>query len=565
MQHLLIIPLLLGLANSLNAAPKPSPLDCSGPTGADAKTVIASQQAWAKYLGEASHEKTFSLDTAGKVTIEMVLIPPGKYYRGEGNSAVVITLTRPLWVGKYEVTQQQYDALMGNNPSHFKKQGTKAAVYPVETVSHASAVQFCEAASKNTGAAFRLLREAEWEYAYRAGTRTKYYNGDEDENVGEIAHYGENTGRVSPQKVGTKVPNAFGLHDMAGNVWEWCSDYWTGRYDMRTTVDPLGPETGQGCVTRGQCWSSSADGCRAAKRSRDAETYGGSHLGFRVACVPAGLPAGDPPAPLDCSDADGADAAAVLTAQRAWARYLGEATHRRRFALDKTGKVTVEMILLPPGKYYRGSPGKAVLTTLTEPLWVGKYEVTQQQYAAVMGRNPSHFKREGPDAALCPVEMASHLDARKFCEIASKNTGAEFRLLTVAQWEYAYRAGTRTKYYNGDDDAKATDLAQCNENNFVRTAKVGTKLPNAFGLYDMGGNVSEWCADFWDPDFVETKTIDPPGPQTPSKLGRIRVHRGNAWDSYARTCHATSGGASSDTYGGSQLGFRLARVAKKSK
>lgn len=281
--------------------------------------------------------------------------------------------------------------------------------------------------------------------------------------------------------------------------------------------------------------------------------------------VAANMPAAERPPHLDCSAPEGADAEPVLTAQRAWASYLGEVSHRRHFPLDEAGKVTVEMILLPPGKYYRGSPAKAVLTTLTQPLWISKYEVTQQQYAAVMGRNPSHFKREGPDAASCPVEMVSHLDARNFCETASKNTGAEFRLLTVAQWEYAYRSGTRTKYYNGDDDAKAGDLAQCTENNFVSTAKVGTKLPNAFGLFDMGGNVSEWCSDFWDPDFVEMQTTDPPGPQTPSKLGRTRVHRGNAWDSYARTCQATSGGASSETYGGSQLGFRVALVPSRAK
>ena len=562
LRFLLTFSLAVFVGHSLFAEERPPVLNCTGPASADAQAVVAAQRVWAKYLGEASHEKVFSLDVAGKTTVKMVLIPPGKYYRGEGKNAVLITLTQPLWVGKYEVTQQQYAAVMGSNPSHFKKEKAEAA-YPVETVSHVSAVKFCEVASKNTGAAFRLLREGEWEYAYRAGTRTKYYNGDADEKVGDIAHYGENTNRVSPRKVGTKAPNAFGLYDMAGNVWEWCSDYWTGRYDMRTTIDPLGPETGQGCVTRGSSWSSSASGCRAANRSRDAETYGGSHLGFRLACVPTELPAPDPPAMLDCSEPNGAGAEAVLMAQRAWATYLGEASHRRRFALDKAGKVTVEMILLPPGKYYRGSPGNAVLTTLTQPLWVGKYEVTQEQYAAVMGRNPSHFKREGSDAARCPVEMVSHLDARKFCANASQNTGAAFRLLTVAQWEYAYRSGTRTKYYNGDDDAKAGDLAQCTENNFVRTAKVGTKLPNAFGLYDMGGNISEWCADFWDREFVETKTKDPLGPQAPSKLGRIRVHRGNAWDSYARTCHATSGGASSETYGGSQLGLRLACVAER--
>jgi len=162
------------LSFALNAQDAPAILDCTGPKGAEAATVLASQKAWAKHLGEVNHEKTFLLDKSGKITIEMVLLPPGKYNRGEGKNAVVVTLTQPLWIGKYEVTQQQYAAVMGINPSHFKKAGVDADSYPVEAVSHLSAIKFCSAVSENTGAEHRLLHEAEWEYAYRAGTRTQY-------------------------------------------------------------------------------------------------------------------------------------------------------------------------------------------------------------------------------------------------------------------------------------------------------------------------------------------------------------------------------------------------------
>jgi formylglycine-generating enzyme required for sulfatase activity len=231
MRKLLLAPLLLLLALmqprlALPAPDKPPLLDCTGPEGADATTVVAAQKAWAKYLSETSHELAFPLDKAGKVKVEMVLLPPGKYYRGESKNAVLITLAEPLWVGKYEVTQQQYEALMGTNPSHFKREGKDTAFFPAESMSHISAVKFCEIASENTGAEFRLLREAEWEYAYRAGTRTKFYNGDADDKLGEIAQYGGNNQKTT-EKVGSKAPNAFGLYDMAGNVWEWCADYWT--------------------------------------------------------------------------------------------------------------------------------------------------------------------------------------------------------------------------------------------------------------------------------------------------------------------------------------------------
>jgi formylglycine-generating enzyme required for sulfatase activity len=556
---------MLTVAADMPAAERPPYLDCTGPNGADAETVRASQIAWAKYMGESSHEKAFPLDKAGKVKIEMVLVPPGKYYRGEEKKAMLITLTQPLWVGKYEVTQQQYAAVMDRNPAHFKEEGTNAALYPVETVSHVQASNFCRIASANSSGQFRLLREAEWEYAYRAGTRTKWYNGDSEEMVGEIAQF-HGTNFKRSEKVGTKKPNAFGIYDMAGNVWEWVSDPWSGQIDKRTTIDPVGPETGQGFVTRGSSWSSSAQKVSATYRSRDAGTYGGSHLGFRLAQVPSAVNVKAPPsaavvkAPpsLDCTGPKGADAKAVVASQRAWAKYLREPDHVKSFPLDKDG-VTVEMVLLPPGKYCQGKESSPTIVILTQPLWVSRYEVTQYQYEAVMGTNPAHFKRSGAAAGIHPVESVSHVSAVEFCSSVSKNTGSQFRLLWQAEWEYAYRAGTRTKFYNGDSNDGVFEIAQCTENNFRATAHVGSKLPNAFGIYDMAGNVSEWCADRWQSDYQETTTTDPRGPKT----GTIYVHRGRAWDSYGRTCNATARGLSTEQYGGSQLGFRLARVADR--
>ncbi|OWK38600.1 bifunctional serine/threonine-protein kinase/formylglycine-generating enzyme family protein [Fimbriiglobus ruber] len=267
------------------ASQKPPLLDCTGPNGADAETVRAAQKAWAKYLGETSHEKSFPLDKDGQVMIDMVLVPPGKYYRGEGAEAKVITLSHPLWVGKYEVTQQQYEAVMGTNPSTFKKTGAEAALYPVESVSHDDAVALSTRTSRDTGGTYRLLSEAEWEYAYRAGTRTKFYNGNSDDTVGDIAQYEKNN-TTSQAKVGSKKPNGFGLYDMAGNCWEWCSD-WYEAYDA-TTVDPRGPESGSSRVYRGGSWNNSAEDCRAAYRNRFTPPNVRSILGFRLARVPSG-------------------------------------------------------------------------------------------------------------------------------------------------------------------------------------------------------------------------------------------------------------------------------------
>ena len=111
------------VGHSLVAQERPPVLNYTGQIGANTKTVVAAQRAWAKYLAEVSHEKVLTLDLAGKVNVSMGLIPPSNYYRVEGNKTVIVTLSQPLWVGKYEVTQLYYQELMGDNPRHFKREG----------------------------------------------------------------------------------------------------------------------------------------------------------------------------------------------------------------------------------------------------------------------------------------------------------------------------------------------------------------------------------------------------------------------------------------------------------
>ena len=250
--------------------------------------------AWAKFLGEKSHEKTMALDKGGKVLIEMVLVPPGKYCRGSPDGKwsdderpqKVITLTKAMWVGKYEVTQAQYMAVTGKaNPSRFAKEGADAAKYPVEQVSHDDAVAFGTAA---TGGKFQLLTEAQWEYACRAGTRTDWYNGDDEKKVGEIAQFDGNN-NMATAEVGSKTANAFGLSDMAGNVWEWCADWYGDKsYVTSSEKDPTGAESGSFRVFRGGCWFSVAGNCRSACRNWFTPGYRYGNFGFRLDVVPSG-------------------------------------------------------------------------------------------------------------------------------------------------------------------------------------------------------------------------------------------------------------------------------------
>ncbi|MFH1137966.1 MAG: SUMF1/EgtB/PvdO family nonheme iron enzyme [Pseudomonadota bacterium] len=175
------------------------------------------------------------------------------------------------------VTQAQYEAVMGKNPSKF--QGPKN--HPVENVSWNDAMEFCEKLSAKIGEKVTLPTEAQWEYACRAGSETKYCFGDSEEELGNYAWYDKNSASAT-HPVGEKKPNAWGLYDMHGNVWEWCLD-WYGQYPPYSVVDPMGPPSGSHRVRRGGGWFYDVEDCRSANRSRGDPGNRGGILGFRIA------------------------------------------------------------------------------------------------------------------------------------------------------------------------------------------------------------------------------------------------------------------------------------------
>jgi len=225
--------------------------------------------------------KGITLDLGGGVTMELVLIPAGEFLMGFQKHRVRIT--RPFCLGQYEVTQEQWEAVMGNNPSRFK-----GPQNPVDGVSWNDCQAFLKKLQEkraNHAGAFRLPTEAQWEYACRAGTRTRYSFGDDKADLGKYAWYqGNSSGQTHP--VGQKKPNAWGLYDMHGNVWEWCQDYYDGDYYAASpTDDPTGPATGSSRVHRGGRWDYPSGWCCTAQRNGVAPKAR-EGFGFRVALVP---------------------------------------------------------------------------------------------------------------------------------------------------------------------------------------------------------------------------------------------------------------------------------------
>jgi formylglycine-generating enzyme required for sulfatase activity len=228
-----------------------------------------------------------------RAKLQFVWVPPGTFQMGgEREGEVEVTLSRGFWLGKFPVTQEEYQTLIGQNPSHFTNAGLQA---PVEQVSWDEATAFCGKlterlkTSQSRGAIqFRLPTEAEWEYACRAGSTGHYCFGDDKSKLGEYAWNAKNSGKKT-HPVGQKKSNAWGLYDMHGNVWEWCQD-WYGPYPKGPVTDPTGPAKSDSRVLRGGSWFSDAPGnLSCAYRNNNTPDNRNQNNGFRCVVVVGGF------------------------------------------------------------------------------------------------------------------------------------------------------------------------------------------------------------------------------------------------------------------------------------
>lgn len=260
-------------------------------------------------------------EITNSIGMKLVLIPKGTFLMGsppseEGSKEDEwqheVTLSQDYYLGVFEVTQSQYQKVMGKNPSRFQGKEVEQKVpakrhpqtgrvieeektiavdtqnHPVERVSWHDAIEFCKRlselpAEKSAGRVYRLPTEAEWEYACRSGSKTAYNFGENSTSLSDYGWY--SVRKDATHSVGSKKPNAWGVYDMHGNVMEWCNDDY-GMYPKEAVIDPIGPKPKEHGprVIRGGCWSRGAADCRSAARfEEDSLDDYGDDLGFRIA------------------------------------------------------------------------------------------------------------------------------------------------------------------------------------------------------------------------------------------------------------------------------------------
>ncbi len=458
----------------------------------------------------AGQASTHTADLNASVALEMIWVEPGTFTMGSPTTEAgrstnetqhEVTLTQGFYLGKYEVTQAQYQAVMTGNtdglnatPSNWPNNADR----PVEKVSHDDIQKFLtrlnaqQAGNIPEGWAYVLPTEAQWEYACRAGTTTAYSWGDSITT--DNANYSD-SGYSQTRDVGQYSANPWGFFDMHGNVYEWTADAYAS-YATGAQTDPFNVGTsGSTRVIRGGSWANTGTSLRSAHRYDHTPSYRHIHIGFRLSL------------------------------------------QKVPYVADLNSTVALEMIWVEPGTFTMGQDGVATPVhevTLTKGFYLGKYEVTQAQYEAVMTGNTDSLSAtpsQWPNNPDRPVEKVSWDDIQKFLtrlnslQAGNIPEGWAYVLPTEAQWEYACRAGTTTAYSWGD--SITTDNANYSSSGYSQTRDVGIYDANPWGFFDMHGNVYEWTADAY-ASYATGAQTDPFNVGT---AGSYRLRRGGSWAS----------------------------------
>jgi len=514
----------------------------------------------------------------GAVTQRMRWIKPGEFMMGSPEEEIDrnknetlhhVKLSQGYWIADTPVTQELWMAITGDgNPSYFKGENN-----PVENVSWEESNDWIgRLSNRHNSLQLELPTEAQWEYACRAGSNTAYCFGDHSQELPAYGWFGENSDvGVSPVKM--LRPNRLGLYDMHGNVWEWCQDCY-GDFDSESHTDPIGLEIGPVRVIRGGSWFNPARSIRSASRTSQHQQSKSTSLGFRLLSSSLGaepneramLPEAEPGTeraisvqvivkptepvrdPLearfwklrkkpDWVSAYGKDDYGLWYEFQLPNRWPETQANRKdRTGTEPLGFVTQRMRWIKPGTFTMGSDVSTKDSwwgdetqhevILTRGFWMADTPCTQGAWMGVSTfENPSRFK-----GFSNPVEQVSWND----CQSWLKGLGDVYPLLQAvlpneAQWEYACRAGSSGAYCFGDQEQELEKYAWYDKNSNGTTHPVCEKLPSKWGLYDVHGNVWEWCQDRYG-EFTKATVTDPVGPAK----NALRVIRGGGWSSPAR-------------------------------
>ena len=551
--------------------------------------------------------------TVNGLSFKMILVEGGTFTMGatseQGSDAFdrekpthSVTLSS-FYIGETEVTQELWQAVMGSNPSYFN--GSRK---PVGKVSWNDCQDFITKLSRRIGLNFRLPTEAEWEFAARGGNNSCGYKYAGSNAIGDVAWYGDNSNSET-HNVAQKSPNELGLYDMSGNVWEWCQD-WYGSYSSSSQTNPTGPSSGSDRVFRGGSFVDGTRVCLVSYRCYIEPDDRYNNFGLRIALptVESNNTLAVEKSSLSFVASGGSDSFTItsntswtVTSDQSWCSvsssygsgndaitvYASENTSTdSRYATitvragDITQIISVtqagampsnqstrtftvngisfNMILVEGGTYTMGATSeqgdnvydseKPTHSVTLSTYYMGETEVTQELWQAVMGSNFSYFI-----GSRKPVEQVSRNDCQDFITRLNSLTGSSFRLPTEAEWEFAARGGNNSRGYKYAGSNIIGDVAWYDENSNSETHNVAQKSPNELGLYDMSGNVWEWCQD-WYGDYSRSSQINPTGPSS----GSIRVIRGGSWAHIAKGCRVSHRDYFKPDNGHNFLGLRLA-------
>ncbi|GDY14950.1 hypothetical protein LBMAG53_38280 [Planctomycetota bacterium] len=535
---------------------------------------------WASASGQDEYGKWADLKI-GDVVTRLRLIKAGRFTMGSpvdeperspDEAQHRVTISRGFWLGESAVTQALWQQIMGKNPAYFTDDANRA----VDTVSWQDCQEFfTKLNGQLRGVAFTFPTEAQWEYACRAGSTTPFNFATKYDTERNTYCLKKDNNEESWRL------NAWGLKDMHTGIGEWCAD-WYGEYPSGPCSNPTGPSSGVDRVRRGASKgfleAFYEDRLRSRSAHRDGSAPGIRRLDTGVRMATPDLDQGATTLPLEPEGGKVAQPMKKTVGstmnETVWPSATGTDQYGA-WADLKVGRVTQRMRLIKAGTFQMGSPKEQLrrtndkgdyideiggekdeiphLVTLTKDYWLADSEVTQEMWREVMGYDHSKWRNSDSN----PADSVFWFECREFfVKLNGKVGGGAFSFPTEAQWEYACRAGTTTPFSFG---AKITRDKQVVFDIMVEdrdpTVPVRSRQPNVFGLYEMHGNVREWCADRYG-RYPTDPVFDPTGPEATTQkathddhgdawnlaqdeiFGANRVIRGGGWCDHATDCRS---------------------------